>query len=174
MLFRAFFVSGLLLFALSDRAFGQTSLPWLSPEQPKEPQIQEVLESQLPLARVRLEGSGDVWVGQAVALNVEVIVPSWFTGAPSFPELEVPNAVALSPEAVVNFVVQSGGKTFSAQGRRYLIFPQVKGRYTVPPAKIEVTYALPDGKPSPPSSSLHLPASLRPICRRGPREPSIF
>jgi hypothetical protein len=79
-----------------------------------------------------------------------VIVPSWFTGAPRFPELEVPNAVTLSPEAAVNFVVQSGGKSFSAQGRRYLIFPQVKGQYTVPPAKVEVTYALPDGKPSPP------------------------
>jgi hypothetical protein len=27
----------------------------------------------------------------------------------------------------------------------------VKGKYTVPPAKVEVTYALPDGKPSPPA-----------------------
>ncbi len=143
-------ISGLMLLALSEPAFSQTSLPWARSEEPKRPETEEVLESQLPLARVRIEGRGEVWVGQAVPLNVEVIVPAWFTGAPKFPELEVANAVVLSPEAAVNFVVQSGGKTFSAQGRRYLIFPQAKGKYTVPSAKVEVTFALPDGKPSPP------------------------
>ncbi len=147
--FKAVWALGLLLFALSENAFCQTSLPWLKPEQPKGPATDEVQEAQLPLARVRIEGSGDVWVGQGVPLNVEVIIPTWFTGAPRFPELEVPNAVTLSPEAAVNFVVQSGGKTFSAQGRRYLIFPQAKGHYTVPSAKVELTFALPDGKPSP-------------------------
>ncbi len=148
--FKEFWAVGLLLGAICGPAFGQTVLPWARTEEPKGPQVEDVLESQLPLARVRLEGSGDVWVGQAVPLNVEVIVPTWFTAAPRFSELEVPNAVVLSPEAAVNFVVQSGGKTFSAQGRRYLIFPQVKGQYTVPSAKVEVTYALPEGKPSPP------------------------
>jgi len=151
MRFKPVLILGLLMFALSENAFGKTSLPWLRPEQPKGPQTEEVRESQLPLARLRIEGSGEVWVGQAVPLNVEVIVPTWFTGAPKFPELEVPNAVTLSPEAAINFVVQSGGKTFSAQGQRYLIYPQVKGKYTVPPAKVQVTYALPDGKPSPPA-----------------------
>jgi len=147
--FKTVWALGLLLFSLSGNAFGQASLPWLRPEQPKGPETEEVQESQLPLARVRMEGSGDVWVGQGVPLNVEVIIPTWFTGAPRFPELEVPNAVTLSLEAAANFVVQSGGKTFSAQGRRYLIFPQAKGNYTVPPAKVELTFALPDGKTSP-------------------------
>ncbi len=145
------FFSGLLLIALSGHAFGQVSLPWASSEQPKGPEKEEIRESQLPQVRVRTEGGGQVWVGQAVPLNVEVIVPSWFTGAPRFPDLEVPNAVTLSPEAAVNFVVQSAGKTFAAQGRRYLIIPQVGGKYKVPCAKVEVTYAIPDGKPSPPA-----------------------
>ena len=150
MRFKPSLISALLLIALSTNAFGQASLPWASSDQLKGPETEEVLESQLPLVRVRIEGSGEVWVEQAVPLNVEVIVPSWFTGAPRFPELEVPNAVTLSPEAAVNFVVQSAGKTFSAQGRRYLIFPQVKGKYTIPSAKVEVTYAMPDGKSSAP------------------------
>jgi hypothetical protein len=60
--------------------------------------------------------------------------------------------VTLSPEAAVNFVLQSGGKSFSAQGRRYLIYPQVKGEYTVPSATVQVAYALPDGTPSAPRS----------------------
>jgi hypothetical protein len=158
--FKAVWASGLLLFALSENAYGQTSLPWLKPEEPKGPEAAEVRESQLPLARVRIEGSADVWVGQAVPMNVEVIVPTWFTGAPKFPELEVPKAMTLSPEAAVNFVVQSGGKTFSAQGRRYLIFPQAKGKYTVPSAKVEVTFALADGKPSPPKLLASPPAQF--------------
>jgi hypothetical protein len=150
MRFKPVFVSGLLVIALSGNAFGQPSLPWARSEQSKGLETEEVLESQLPLVRARIEGSSEVWVGQAVPLNVEVIVPSWFTGAPRFPELEVPNAVTLSPEAAVNFVVQSAGKTFSAQGRRYLIFPQAKGKYTVPSTKVEVTYAMPEGKSSGP------------------------
>jgi len=150
MRFKPILALWLLLIALSGNAFGQTSLPWARSEQTKGPEKEEILESQLPLVRARIEGSSEVWVGQAVPLNVEVIVPSWFTGAPRFPELEVPNAVTLSPEAAVNFVVQSAVKTFSAQGRRYLIFPQGKGKYTVPSAKVEVTYAMPDGKSSAP------------------------
>ena len=160
MSFKPVFVLGLLLFAFSENAFGQTSLPWLKTEPPKGPETEEVQELQLPLARVRIAGSGEVWVGQAVPINMEVIVPTWFTGAPRFPELEVPNAVTLSPEPAVNFVVQSGGKTFSAQGRRYLIFPQAKGKYTVPSAKVEVTFALPDGKPSPPKLLASPPAQF--------------
>ncbi len=151
MRFKPVFVSALLLIGLSGNAFAQASLPWARSEQPKGPETEGVLESQLPLVRARIEGSDEVWVGQAVPLNIEVIVPSWFTGAPGFPELEIPNAVTLSPEAAVNFVVQSAGKTFSAQSRRYLIFPQVKGKYTVPSAKMEVTYAMPDGKSSAPT-----------------------
>ena len=150
MRFKRVFVLGLLLIVLSGNAFSQVSLPWATSEQSIGSETEEVLESHLPLVRARIEGSMEVWVGQAVPLNVEVIVPSWFTGAPRFPELEIPNAVTLSPEAAVNFVVQSVGKTFSAQGRRYLIFPQVKGKYTVPSAKVEVTYAMPDGKSSAP------------------------
>jgi hypothetical protein len=151
---------GLMLLAFVPPVFGQANLPWATPEESKRPETSEVLESQLPLVRVRFEGSRDVWVGQAIPLNVEVIVPTWFTGAPRFPELDIENAVTLSPEAAVNFVVQSAGKTFSAQGQRYLIFPQVKGKFTVPTARVEVTYALPDGKPSAPAFLSSIPLTF--------------
>ena len=122
------FMLGLLLSMFSGHSFGQAVLPWASPEPPKGPPTEEILESQLPLVRVRLEGSSDVWVGQAVPLTVEVIVPTWFTGAPTFPELEVLNAVTLSPEGAVNFVVQSAGKTFSAQGQKIPHLPAGEGK----------------------------------------------
>jgi very-short-patch-repair endonuclease len=153
-------IVGFSLIVLSGYAIGQESLPWLKSEPSKPPEVPEISESQLPLVRIRIEGSGETWVGQAVPLNIEVIVPSWFTGAPKFPELDVPNAVTLSPEAAANFVVQSAGKTFSGQGRRYLIFPQAKGRYTVPSAKVEVSYAMPDGKPSSPKILASVPVQF--------------
>ena len=151
---------GYCIIVLSGNAFGQASLPWLKSGESKQSVDTDISESQLPLVRTRIEASGETWVGEAVPLNVEVIVPSWFTGAPRFPELDVPNAVTLSPEPAVNFVVQSQSKTFSAQGRRYLIFPQVKGRYTVPSAKVEVTYAMPDGKPSSPKILASVPVQF--------------
>lgn len=147
---RVIFLAVLAFCAFPKLALGQAALPWASREEPKAPESEAVSESQLPLVRARVEASAEIWVGQAVALNAEVIVPTWFTSAPAFPQLEVKNAVALSPEGTVNFVVQSGGKTFAAQSRRYLIYPQARGRYAVQSIKVEVTYALPDGSPSPP------------------------
>ncbi|MEW6440289.1 MAG: hypothetical protein AB1640_05065 [bacterium] len=136
--------------AFPECAAAQVVLPWESPEEQPAPAPEEVEESELPLVRARLEGSAEVWVGQTVALEVEVIVPTWFTSAPAFPQLEVENAVALSPEGAVNFVVRSGGNSFAAQSRSYLICTQAGGGYTVPAIKVGVSYALPDGSPSPP------------------------
>jgi len=168
------FFSGLLLTVLSAHAFGRPNPPWTGPGpsngQGKEP----VLESHLPLVRAGIEGSGNIWVGQAVPLNVEVIVSSWFKSAPGFPELEVPKAVILSPEAPVNSVVESEGKTFPAQSRSYLIFPQIRGRYTIPSIKVGVTYALPDGRPSAPESPVSSPLQFEAKMPPGAENASHF
>lgn len=146
---RLIILAGLAFCALSTDAAGQVVLPWATPQQTPVPESESLAESQLPLARARVEGGLDVWVGQAVVLTVEAIVPTWFTSAPVFPQPEIKNAVTLSPEGAVNFVLQSSGKTFSAQSRRYLVYPQAEGGYAVHSLKVAVSYALPDGKPSP-------------------------
>ncbi len=163
---RRILVALLALCALPGWASGQVVLPWARPEAPTAPEAEAISESQLPLVRAHVEGGAAVWVGQAVVLNVEVIVPTWFTSAPVFPQLEVKNAVALSPEGAVNFIIQSGGKIFAAQSQSYLIYPQAEGTYTVQPLKVGVTYALPDEKPSPPkllaSPSIQFEARMPP------------
>lgn len=165
------FLALMLFFAVTGMAFGQTRLPWEGAEKPESPASPPVQESQLPLARARIEAAGPAWVGQAVPITIEVIVPTWFKGAPRFPDLDAPNAVILSPEGAVNFVVQWDNKTFSGQGKRYLVFPQAKGTLTVPSAKIEVAYALPDGKSSPPtmltSPPLRIEARMPPGAEKG-------
>ncbi len=116
MRFRLVFVFGLLLLMLTNHAFGQVVLPWARPEQPKEPEGESISESQLPLARARIERS-EVWVEQALPLSVEVIVPTWFTGAPRFPDLEVPNAVTLSPEGAPILWSNPAGKPSRGRAR---------------------------------------------------------
>ncbi|MEW6742790.1 MAG: BatD family protein [Planctomycetota bacterium] len=146
---RLMVVAGLAFLAFPESALARGVLPPASPQVPKSAESEGVSESELPLVRAHLEGSAEVWVGQAVSLDVEVIVPTWFTSAPTFPQLEVENSATLSPEGAVNTVVQAGGKTFAAQTRRYLFCPQTRGRYTVPSISVGVTYGLPDGKSSP-------------------------
>lgn len=126
-------------------AFGQVRPPWASVATPAAPAGETVSESQLPTARARLEAPSPVWVGQAVPVVVEVIVPTWFTDPPAFADLQVPDAVTLSPEPSWNFVVQSGRQSFSGQARRYLLFPQSEGRCSVPAQSVSVTYAVTGG-----------------------------
>jgi hypothetical protein len=135
-------------------ASGQPTLPWASAARPGTPPADAVTEAQLPLARVRLETGSAVWVGQAVPVVVEVIVPSWFTGAPAFPDLEFPKTITLSPEPAWNFTVPSGRQTFAGQARRYLVFPLAQGRYEVPAVGVKVSYSLPGGQPSAPVALL--------------------
>ena len=125
---------------------GQTTVFWNAGEAAANQASGEILESQLPIVRANLEGPDEVWVGQAVSLNVEVIVPTWFTDSPEFPDIEIENALTLSTGDAVNAVVQSGGQTFSGQARQYLIFPQVSGSYMIPSITVSVSYALQDGK----------------------------
>jgi hypothetical protein len=121
--------------------------PWADGEEVTAPEPEGVSESRLPLVRSRLEGGQQVWVGQAVGVVIEAIVPTWFSGSPEFPQIEVPNAITLSPEGTVNFVIRSGGKSFAAQSRRYLIYPQAKGIYTVQPVTVGVSFAQPGTSP---------------------------
>jgi hypothetical protein len=81
---------------------------------------------------------------------VEVIVPSWFTAAPAFPDLDIPKAVSLSPEPVWNFTAQSGRQSFPGQARRYLVFPLTEGRYQVPSLRVDVSYSRPGEQSSKP------------------------
>lgn len=140
-----------LLASLPEPAGSQARLPWESSgRQPSGPGTENITEAQLPMARARLEQPGVAWVGQAVPVVIEVIVPTWFSGAPTFPDIDIPDALTLSPEAAWNFVVRSGRQTFPAQARRFLVFPQAERRYAIPSLTVEVSYALPAGSPSKP------------------------
>src|SRR5262249_6583743 len=65
-----------------------------------------------------------VTVGQPVTLDVTVFVPSYFTGAPRFPQLEVKDAVVVFVEQGANLSERVGADSYAGQSRSYLIYPQ--------------------------------------------------
>ena len=93
-----------------------------------------------PFARVRLEPGSVVTVGQPLAIVVEVLVPSYFTGAPSYPHLDVADAIVLFEDRGANFTERFGSTTFAGQSRRYRIYPQRAGTYEIAEIPVFVRY----------------------------------
>ena len=121
-----------------------------------------------PVVRARIETDSPAMVGETVTLTVDVLTPTWFPRAPQFPAaLQVENAVAVFDESFrVNLSERVGSDTWSGIQRRYLIYPQLAGVYSVPPVEVKVVYALPNARPSEPIAlagpPLHFEARVPP------------
>ena len=88
-----------------------------------------------------------VTVGQPVTLTVDVYVPSFFTGAPRFPQLEVKDAVVVFIDEGTNLNQRVGEQDYAGQRRSYKIYPQREGDFTVPDFAVKVSYNGEDGGP---------------------------
>jgi len=103
-----------------------------------------------PIVRIRVEPRSGAYVGQAVRVYIEVLVTTWFSGAPKYPELRIPDAVSIMLEGFAqNFIDRTGGTQYTGQRREYLVYPQRAGVFTIPAVTIEVPYAIPGVSPSP-------------------------
>jgi hypothetical protein len=102
-----------------------------------------------PLARARI-APRSATVGQAVTLTVDVLVPTYFVGAPRFPPLDVRDAVVVFQDVGgQNFTEAIGGQTYAGQSRSYLIHPQRPGSYEIPPFAVSVRFAFAGGATAP-------------------------
>jgi hypothetical protein len=86
-----------------------------------------------------------VTVGQPVTLTVDVYVPSFFTGAPRFPQLEVKDAVVVFIDEGTNLTQRMGQQEYAGQRRSYKIYPQREGDFVVPDFAVKVSYTGEDG-----------------------------
>ncbi len=108
-------------------------------------------QAEQPIIRARLEPEGSVVVGEPITLVVEVLTPTWFPRPPRFALPEVENAIAEEvPGAGFNLSERIGNASWAGLHREFRIYPQVPGAYVVPPATVDVVYALPDARPSDP------------------------
>ena len=116
------------------------------------------LTAQSPNVQAHLEPARGVLVGQPIRLVVSVYVPNYFTGSPRFPEFEIENAILILPQdRPENSNIQRNGVSYAGITETYVIYPQQAGDFRLPPAKIEVPYAI-----SPPKSTT-VQVSLPPL-----------
>ena len=95
---------------------------------------------QAPRARVSLEPGAVVTVGQPLTVRVQVLVPSFFMGAPVFPELNVDDAITIFVDRGTNFTEREGPLTWAGQTRSYTVYPQRAGSFEITEIAIEVSY----------------------------------
>lgn len=94
-----------------------------------------------PEVRVRssLQPSDSVLVGGSVALQVDVLVDTWFTAAPQLPKLDLDGAVVSEPSGeATHLTEQIDGKTFFGLRYRYQITPQRAQGFLIPAMAIQV------------------------------------
>ena len=88
-------------------------------------------EDRNPIARTRLEPGPAVTVGQPIDIDIEVLVPAFFMGAPRYPDLDVDDALTLFNARGTNFSERIDGETWAGQSRRYTVYPQRAGTYEI-------------------------------------------
>jgi len=96
--------------------------------------------AQAPRARATLSPGAVVTVGQPVTLRVDVLVPSFFTGAPAFEQLDVDDAITVFVDRGTNFTERENAVTWAGQDRSYTIYPQRSGAYEIGGVSVEVRY----------------------------------
>ncbi len=97
-------------------------------------------ETPAPRARAEITGPALVVVGQPVTIRIEVLVPTFFRGAPRYPSIDLDGAITFFNERGTNFTERDGGRTWAGQRRSYTIYPNREGRYGVPAIPVEVHY----------------------------------
>jgi len=122
-----------------------------------------------PIVRAKFVPAGSAIVGEPVRLQVEILVPNFFTGAPEFPAFDMDGAiVTLSDDRPEHFNEQVNRATFAGIRRFYLIYAEQPGTFALPAVVISVPYAA-----KPPETTvanlqlppMHLSAILPPQAR---------
>lgn len=83
-------------------------------------------------------------VGQPLTLTVEVLVPTWMPSPPVFPDFEQPDLLVRQPQRAGSPISRKiDGETWSGVSRRYLLIPLKSGRFDLPSATLDLTWADP-------------------------------
>jgi hypothetical protein len=101
------------------------------------------LAQQAPIVRVDVEPEV-VAVGEVARLRITILVPTWFTTAPSYPTFELPNLITrLPPNSSWSISERIEGEIWSGIVRDYQVYPLLGARYRMTGEALTVTYAEP-------------------------------
>lgn len=100
--------------------------------------------AQAPVVRVTATPE-EVPVGEAVALQITVLAPTWFPKPPAYPAFELTNTITrLPPDSSYPTSERVGGETWSGIVRSYRIYPLIGATYRLSGQTMTVTYADPE------------------------------
>lgn len=94
-----------------------------------------------PLVRIQLEKEFAA-PGEAISMQITVLVPTWLPSAPEFPEFDNPNLIVrLPPDSTWSVSEKVNGETWNGITREYQLYPMIAKRFKIPKKQLTVTYA---------------------------------
>ena len=90
--------------------------------------------------QANLQPAGPVMVGSLVELQLDVLTDTWFTRAPTLPDLKLPGALVMPSDGHAEHLNQTlDGKSYSGMRYSYLITPNAAQSFDIPPLTVRAT-----------------------------------
>ncbi|MEL0166511.1 MAG: hypothetical protein VW877_00125 [Pseudomonadaceae bacterium] len=109
-----------------------------------------------PMLRLQSNAADGLHSGQALELQLQVLVPSYFLAAPQFPTLQLDAQNQAVPAASRNLSPRIDGHSWAGIERSYRFAPLPPGDYALQPAELTLRYA--DDQRQPRELTLSIPA----------------
>ncbi|MGE8143833.1 hypothetical protein ACQKP7_01355 [Pseudomonas frederiksbergensis] len=111
----------------------------------------------------RLQPTDSIMVGSLIELQLDVLTDTWFTDAPTLPDLKLNGALVMPPNGHAQHLNQTlDGKSFSGMRYRYLITPNLAQGFDIPALTVRATPAQASAELSAQSQPLHFTAAQPP------------
>jgi hypothetical protein len=118
--------------------------------------------------QTHLQPATSVMVGGLVELQLDVLTDSWFTSAPTLPDLKLTGALVLPPDGHAEHINQSlDGKSFNGMRYTYRITPNLAQGFDIPPLTVQATPGQASAPLSAQSQPLHFTAAQPPGFKPG-------
>jgi hypothetical protein len=90
--------------------------------------------------QTRLQPADSVMVGGILQLQLDVLTDSWFTDAPTLPDLKLPGALVMPPDGHAEHLNQTlDGKPFNGMRYSYRITPNLAQGFDIPALTVRAT-----------------------------------
>ncbi|WP_447802690.1 hypothetical protein [Pseudomonas serbica] len=110
-----------------------------------------------------LQPADTAMVGSLVELRLDVLTDTWFTSAPTMPDLKLPGALVMPSDGHAEHLNQTlDGKSFNGMRYTYLITPNLAQAFDIPPLTVRVTPGQATSELSAQSQALHFTATQPP------------
>src|SRR5450830_881740 len=113
--------------------------------------------------QTHLQPTDSIMVGSLVELQLDILTNTWFTNAPTLPDLTLDGALVMPPNGHARHLNQSvDGKPFNGMRYSYLITPNQAQGFDIPVLTVNATPAQASAPLSAQSEPLHFTAAQPP------------